>query len=905
MDSSRVRRQVLSVPTRLAVAILLGLLGLLAADSAEAQVYNLHLVTDSVPDYTDLPSFVHSVTDAWSTPEEKCIAIWRWGRRSRRQTSCAVENGRTILDPILHYNSYGAMNCGVISSLNVACWLQLGYQARYIQLGDHTVSEVSWDDGRHWHLFDSSMSVFCRDHDGQVASCEQIQQSHACALSGGKAEPGHLYLYHFAPQCGTHPGPTGWRGAADDPVGYGRTLAAGASSYTDGFSVSRYTQDARYGHRHVLNLRPHEVYTRYWEPLDEPDGKPNPEAADPDYFRPMANGSDPDDQHGLNNLRANGRWEFEPDLRDPDCANSFYDSSGIVADGTAGLHPQEAGGTAFVVFKISAANTITSMTIDAAGRGSSADGSLRVLVSRDTGLHWQQVWSAERSGEVAANICLREAVAGVTECLVRFEMRAAADPKDTSLKRLKITTITQLNRLTLPRLTLGANRILLRADQQTETTVLWPALHAGRHRETAVQEEDVHSDDLPDGGYKATLGAGVKGKPCTVTWRVDVPTEITQATYGIVSTNRSGRSYVSLQRSWDGERFVEFHRNADGDAPFDEQVLHTVSGDEVPSGTHQAWFRGEFFCTGGEASYNMPGIQDLLLRVEHRPRRARFQPIDVTWHWTEHHDTGDVPRWHTERVSSLPHEYAVNTAGRRPPTMNSVRIHLQGYGPDGPAAGQGYSDGQQPSSNAAPPRFSYVWGNNWALGKPYTASRSSTDRTGNPDSSDCELTNGTVIAPTATTASRSVQSATAFWPPGEPLTLDVDLQSEQPLAGVRVSSHQPNADYCHPERIEVSVSDDGHSWRQTGIIRHDELWRPPGDYEAWEHDDDPDYRDLPAGGRLAYSFPLVFDEPLRAAYVRFVCVPLAGRGLGLSELQVFDRVITSPWPDEIRHRARP
>jgi len=92
----------------------------LAADlfspPAGAQVYNLHLLTDSVPDFTDLPSLVESSTAAWPTPQEKCIAVWRWGRRCRRQTSCAVEGGRHIWDPILHYNSYGAMNCGIISS---------------------------------------------------------------------------------------------------------------------------------------------------------------------------------------------------------------------------------------------------------------------------------------------------------------------------------------------------------------------------------------------------------------------------------------------------------------------------------------------------------------------------------------------------------------------------------------------------------------------------------------------------------------------------------------------------------------------------------------------------------------------------------------------------------------------
>jgi len=285
--------------------ITLGLLLFAFGRPAPAADYNLHLFTDNAPDYTDLESLVRSATDLWQTPQEKCIAVWRWGRRSRHQMSCAVEGGRHIWDPILHYNSYGAMNCGVISSLNIACWLQLGYRARYIQLGDHTVSEVSWDDGKTWHLFDSSMSFYGFNHSGEVASCEEIKEAHACELSGGKNEPGHYYFYHYAPVCGSHPGPSGWRCASDNPVEFNRTLEAGASSYTDGFEVDKYCQNARWGHRYTLNLRPYESYTRFWKPLNETDPD-----RDLSYFRPMPDGADPNGKDGRNAIRGNGRWLF-------------------------------------------------------------------------------------------------------------------------------------------------------------------------------------------------------------------------------------------------------------------------------------------------------------------------------------------------------------------------------------------------------------------------------------------------------------------------------------------------------------------------------------------------------------------------------------------------------------------
>ena len=385
-------------------------------DRGEAAVYNLHLVTDKVPDYTDMPSLAHSTADLWQTPQDKAIAVWRWGRRSRRQTSCAGEDGRTIWDPILHYNSYGAMNCGIISSLNIASWLELGFRGRYIQLGDHTVSEVSWDDGKTWHLFDSSMSMFCYNHEGQVASCDEIQEAHACELSGGKSERGHFYYYHFTPPCGSHFGPTGWRFACDNPVENERTLFNGADSYMHNFHVDRYCQYARTGHRYVLGVRPYESYTRYWEPLDRP--RPGPSvlgappgaagplaASDPDYFRPIAKGFlDPDDPHGPMDIRGNGQWVFQPDLAAKDWRECLYDDSGLAAEADGSgprLHPAQAGQPAFAVFKISAANVITSMRIEADGLRRTGVDALKISVSRNAGMRWSPVWQADSCGAAA------------------------------------------------------------------------------------------------------------------------------------------------------------------------------------------------------------------------------------------------------------------------------------------------------------------------------------------------------------------------------------------------------------------------------------------------------------------------------------------------------------------------
>ncbi len=870
----------------------------LLAFAAEAQVYNLHLVTDNQPDYTDFESFVASSTGAWKTPEEKAIAVWRWGRRSRHQLSCSREGARYIMDPILNYNSYGALNCGIISALNLCSWLQLGYQARYVQLGDHTVSQVSWDNGKSWHLFDSSMSFFCYNHDGQIASCQEIKEAHGCELSGGKVEPGHYYFYHPAPQCASHLGPDAWRCASDEPVAFERTLAHGAESYTDGFSVDNGCQFARFGHRCILNLRPYESYTRSWVPGDS--GHLNPASKSPDYFRPLPNGLEPDGQKNICNLRANGEWIFQPNFADPDCGKLFYDAAGIsLAPVSPRLRGTEAGRTNWVIFQVSAANSITSMRLDAEGVCRNSADLLRISVSRNTGIRWQEVWKAGKTGSQSIQLKLREEVAGGPFCWIKVEMLAAKNAADVGLDSLKVTTTTLLNRLSLPALTLGSNVVQLRADERAETVELWPFLHDNLYKETVFAEDGVFSAKEPDGAYKATLGSGVDKKECSVTWRMQVPNDILDVSYTVIATVRDRNKWVSLRHSWDGLKFTEFHRHQDDKFPMDRRIAHVFSGADVPPGSRQAFFRGVFYASSGSGTYNMAGIQDLLIRIHHKPRAGTFTPFEVTYNWTEHRESGDVTRSHTELVSQLPYRYSLNVAGRRDPTMNWVRLNLPGFSPEGKAAKYGYSDGVDVGPGYEVAKVSYRWGKNLARGKPYTASRPSSTASGNPDTDNRELTDGTIIAPTDYMTAKVVQPATAFWDAGEPLSFVVDLGASQPIGGVRVHAHQPNARFCHPKTVEVAVSSDGQRWEPAGVIKHDDLWKPPGDYEPWEYDQGWKYASLPAGGRLAYGFPLVFPKELTGRYVRFTCAPLKGKGMGLSELQVFDKVSVSPWPAEI------
>jgi hypothetical protein len=71
----------------------------------------------------------------------------------------------------------------------------------------------------------------------------------------------------------------------------------------------------------------------------------------------------------------------------------------------------------------------------------------------------------------------------------------------------------------------------------------------------------------------------------------------------------------------------------------------------------------------------------------------------------------------------------------------------------------------------------------------------------------------------------------------------------------------------------------------------------------WEGADSPVYEHLPAGGIIGHNFPVIFEKALKTRYVRFRLSPPAGTegkaGIGLWELEVYDRIEKLPWSERI------
>src|SRR5688500_14464501 len=87
-----------------AVTISFAAVAAIAPLPARGEVYNLKVVTDASPDYSDLDSLVHSATSNWKTDEEKLWALYYWTHIARRQTNPMILHGKAETDPIRQYN---------------------------------------------------------------------------------------------------------------------------------------------------------------------------------------------------------------------------------------------------------------------------------------------------------------------------------------------------------------------------------------------------------------------------------------------------------------------------------------------------------------------------------------------------------------------------------------------------------------------------------------------------------------------------------------------------------------------------------------------------------------------------------------------------------------------------------
>ena len=840
-------------------------LALALTHAVEANVYNLKVVTDASPDYSDMDSMIHSICGRWQTDEEKLWAMFYWNHIARRQTSPMILHGTALTDPIRQFNDYGYTMCSTISGINCSIWDAMGFRVKYWDITNHTVPEVEY--GGRWHMYDGSLSALYTLCDGRtIAGVEDIGATRGCALSGGRSERGHIARFH----CLTATSVNGFLTGSDT----GRHLDQEVRCFNpNGLKYRPYYHDWDRGHRYILNLREGEVYTRHYHKLGDTA----------EYYVPNR-GKDPDDKRFL--MRGNGIREFEPSLASDALARSTVRVTNLRATGPAGVEPAVAGREAEAVFKIEGANVITSLTVEGSFSRRTAEDLNAVAVSTTNGLAWHELWRNEATGEAPLSLSLVEEVNGAYEVLVRVTLLGRETTGDAALRRIRFKAVTMLNSKTQPRLLLGRNTVYVGAGAQTGSIVFWPDLRGESWKPFAVDHRNVVSEkDNP--GYQGTMHLERGGEGGYVVFRIDSPGDLTQVTYGGRLYNRAPDSQIAFLHSFDsGASWETSYTLTDTAQPWD--VIHYVTV-PAPPGVRSVLLR--YALESPQAAKNACSIYAVRMEANYLPAQAKTHPVAVTFRWRERQeDYSLLERSHTQRVAQLPARYTVNVGGADHPVVDSLTVNLAGTVP---GMRYGYSDGRDAGGDRFVPHWVTV-GANLAQGKPYTTSVPSNDRWGAGDPDGRKLTDGVVGPPFAGGGNPAFGPG---WDKGTNPVVTVDMGAVQRCAAFRINlgGGWPWWDALKGEvedRVTVLASTDGVQFTSLGTVNTDLRWRDL----AANHM-------LPDNEKLtAHLFELLPPAPVDARYIRFDISPQ--RSLCVNEVQVLDSLVYKPFdlrlalPDE-------
>ena len=816
-----------------------------------ASVCNLKIVTDASPDYHDMDGMIRSITSKWEKDEEKCRALFYWNHIARRQTSPMIVHGVECTDPIRQFNDYGYTMCSTVAGINCSIWDAMGYPVKFWDISNHTVSEVEY--GGLWHMYDNSMSAIYTLCDGvTIAAVEDIGKEGACALSGGQSEPGHIAKYH----CLTANSIKGFLTGADCP----RDLDQEYRCFNpNGLKYRYYYHNWDRGHRYILNLRENETYTRNYKSLGDSRSLYVPN-----------NGKDPEALNKRYRIRGNGVWTYRPELT-VDGLKGAYDVSDCIAAKPFGAVPKRAGKAGSVVFKIQGANVITSMSISGIFAEATEDDLNSISVSTTNGLTWTTVWTNEKLGEDTIDIDLVDEVNGAYEVLIRIALMGSRKPEDVCLKTIEFKTTTMLNSKTQPRLLLGRNTVYVGTGDQTDSTVIWPNLQADKYKPYIVEERNIVTKPKHP-GYQGVMYARKPNEDAYVVFRIDAPRNIERINYGGRFYNRAPKSHIDMLHSFDsGATWQRTYSLTKTEPPWDVIRYETVT--EVPSNTRSVLFK--YLLNSSAAGTDACSIYSLRMEAAYKPLNPGFQPIEVTFNWSEvQEDYSVVERSHTQLVTEVPFKYVVNVGGRDHPVVNWLRTSVKGAVEN---VKYGYSDGVDVGGAGYAPRW-VSCGSNLAEGKSYKVSVPSKTSWGAGDPEGVKLTDGIMGPPYA----GGIGPRHALcWDKGDDPVIQVDLgQTQRPGAfRIHLSAGWPWWDAMKgqvKDKAEVLTSLDGKAFVSRGFFALNLRWK-----------------DIPINHMMpddetatGFTYGLIPEDPVEARYVRFKIT--AERTLTVSEVQVLD-----------------
>ncbi|MBM3500554.1 MAG: hypothetical protein FJX74_18010, partial [Armatimonadetes bacterium] len=357
-----------------------------------------------------------------ASDSERARAIWELHRHHRFHATTGDDE---CLDPVKVLNIYGYTLCGDDAQVVADLWRAAGLRTRRGRPQGHCTTEVFYDGG--WHLLDGDENIICLLRDN-----ETIAQEADVVRDHDLMKRTHTY-----------------------------GILAGESRQTDEFSASLCVYEgedrsgdwqSHLGHGMRFTLRPGESLEWRWDHRGKAHGLWEGKTLLTGW------GETAWARH------CNGYWRYEPKLIRRPFLDGLVGRENLATFTSRSplLHPAEARQPASFVVEMNTPYVIVGGRIALRGHRGSAEDRLSVSLSFD-GDDWVPVGEVGETGAFDETLDLDphfppEGPARY-RYLLRVVMEAAHAAADAGLDALRMENDVQMAPLSLPALTLGANRV--------------------------------------------------------------------------------------------------------------------------------------------------------------------------------------------------------------------------------------------------------------------------------------------------------------------------------------------------------------------------------------------------------------------------------------------------------------
>ena len=635
----------------------------LASDDAGVGVVSyVKVLSDKVPDVSNLDAWKKSYITDGMTDEEKARAVWKSVWTFQYQDGPPNEylhNEGLVQDVMKIFNVYGYSFCGVATADSEQLARHIGLKARGATIARHVVPELYW--GNAWHLMDSSLICNFPRADGQPASIEEIiaginewygknpdlkgndEKLRNFQFKGPGWKKGPDILLH----CPTY-SDQGWL-PANTHGWYSNMQEYDGSHYVPwepGYAI---------GYQVNIQLRKGERLTRNWSNkglhVNMPDGPPGCMTLKPAQLNRFAVA----DGDLANGRVGNGTLEYDVPLADGTFRAGALSLSNIAAQHddqqAPAVHPKNAEQPGEFVIRMPSSYVYLGGDV-AIKAVVPKDGEIALAFSDNHGLDWKDVAKITASGEQhfdIKNLAFRR---------YDYQLKLTLKGKGTGIDALKISNDIQHSQRPLPALDTGDNTISFSAGPQEGTMTT-----------EASTDPNFASKQLVYSDFKAKLvnlkpqNLLLEGNEGSVTFPIATPGTMTRLRFGCYYRARDAKGGWDYQVSFDAGKTFKTIDRAAGPVVNDCKFI-TYS--EIPAGTREALvrFSGQNF--GGGTLINAFRID-----ADYQEPHGGFLPVKITYTWEEN----GQPKQDVHIAKSADEKYVIKCATK--PTMKSIVLELE------------------------------------------------------------------------------------------------------------------------------------------------------------------------------------------------------------------------------------